>query len=627
MKPSHQLTVLPAMAARSHMPGLSRLRAWLLLAVATTRMLGCAAESEPARDASAEVEALANEAWQHLLHQSPYLQNRQGMLVTEIPDLSESRAAADVAFARSLLQRIVAIPADELSHDDVMTLESLRWDNEIAVAGEPFYWLRFPITPYVGGQALNSAHQVLADHPFEGPEHAGNYLNLLEEYADMMDQWTAHTRGQGERGIYISKHALPAIAGLFQAMESGVARDALTVVPERLEALPDDQRQAFAAAVEESIRERVEPAYDALHALLTSQGYQSRAPEAVGLAQYADGESYYRFLVRANTTMDITPEALHELGMRRVAELEAEMATIRREVGFEGTREQFHDMLRTDPRFLARTPDDVEARYMGYIARIEPLVPEYFSTQPQAGYGVKRLDLEQEASMTFGFYQQPTPAEPVGYYRYNGSKLEDRSLVWAGPLIYHELIPGHHFHIASQNENRSLPIYRRENISYGAYNEGWGNYAAKLAGEMGLLDDPYDRYGWALFDMFISVRLVVDTGMNLMDWSLEEGRQYMREHMFQSETEIATESIRYSTDLNGQALCYKAGLERLLEIRAWARKLAGESFDIRDFHDAVLGSGALPMKVLQEHIEWSFDPERVRISRGSSSDGSRQALD
>ncbi len=210
--------------------------------------------------------------------------------------------------------------------------------------------------------------------------------------------------------------------------------------------------------------------------------------------------------------------------------------------------------------------------------------------------------------MTFGYYQQPTPEEPRGLYRYNGSKLDQRPLVTAGPLIYHELVPGHHFHIALQNENESLPPYRRENIAYGAFNEGWGNYGAKLATEMGLLDEPYDRYGWAVFDMFISARLVLDTGMNLLGWSLEEGRDFMRTHTFSSETEIASETLRYSTDMPGQALAYKAGLEKLLELRQRARALAGDDFDIRAFHAAVLGPGALPMQVLERHIEWSFDP-------------------
>lgn len=209
--------------------------------------------------------------------------------------------------------------------------------------------------------------------------------------------------------------------------------------------------------------------------------------------------------------------------------------------------------------------------------------------------------------MTFGYYQPPTPDEPVGRYYYNGSKLDQRPQIWAGPLIYHELIPGHHFHIALQSENEELPSYRREYLSASAFNEGWGNYGALLAREMGLLDDPYDRYGAALFDVFISARLVLDTGMNLLGWPLEEARAYMREHTFQSETEIATETLRYSTDLFGQALAYKGGLEKLVELRETVRGRAGGSFDIRDFHDAVLGSGAMPLTILERHVRWHFD--------------------
>ena len=414
----------------------------------------------------------------------------------------------------------------------------------------------------------------------------------------------------------MSRHALPGIIGLFQAMRGGMMRAAASVPAERLEAIAEEDRAAFETGVEEIIGGRLEPAIDALVAVLNSEDYQTNAPDAVGLTHYPDGEAYYRYRVRANTTMNTTPEDFHEFGKQRVAELEADMAAIRDEVGFEGTKEEFHHMLRTDERFLAQTPEDVEARYMSYIERIEPLVADYFPSQPQAPYGVKRLDPGQEATMTFGFYQQPSPTEPVGNYRYNGSNLDERSLIWAGPLIFHELIPGHHFHIASQNENESLPIYRRENIAYGAFTEGWGNYSAKIGKEMGLLDDPYDRYGWDLFEIFFSTRLVVDTGMNLMGWTLEEGRQYMRDHTFQSETEIATESLRYSTDMPGQALNYHAGFQKLLDLRERARELAGEEFDIKDFHDAVLGSGALPMEVLEKHIEWYFDPERTRTPRG-----------
>lgn len=587
----------------------------LFLAFALPLATCAPSRNEAALDPSARVAALADDAWNHLLAESPYLQHRQGLLVHELPDLTPEQAAADVAFARSLAARADAIPAAELPHPDLLTLECLRWDARMVIEAEPFYWLQFPVTPYVAGSRITGLHRILAEHPFASAEHAANYLHLLDEYGDLLDQLHAHLSGQMERGIFVARDALPGILGLLGAMRDGGARAALTVAPDRLARLEEPDPEVYAQQVAERIGQRIEPGYERLISLLDSEDYRANAPDEVGLAQYPDGEAYYRYLVRFHTTMDVTPEKLHRQGEEQVERLMREMASIRHELGFTGTQAEFHEMLRNDPRFLAAAPEEVEARYRSYIERIEPHIPEYFSTLPEAPYGVARLEPEAEASMTFGYYQQPTPEEPRGLYRYNGSKLDQRPMVFAGPLIYHELVPGHHFHIALQNENDALPIYRRENIAYSAFTEGWGNYAAALAREMGLLDDPYDRYGWAVFDMFISTRLVLDTGMNLMGWSLEQGRQYMRAHVIQSETEIASETLRYSTDLPGQALAYKAGLEELLSLRERARELAGDDFDIRRFHDAVLANGALPMQVLERHIEWYFDPQR-------SSDGS-----
>ena len=573
------------------------------LTLAALALAGCSPSSGPAGDPAAQVAALADEAWERVLDRSTFLQLKHGLLVRELPDWTEEQAAADVAFARGMLERIEAVPAEDLADADRLTLEMLRWDAERAIEGEPYYWLFSPVTPYIAGSSLNFVHQAFAAHPFDDPaEHTANYTNLLGEYADLLEQMRAKLEGQDKRGILIPRPALPGIVGMFRSYRSA-ARSLLSVAPERLAALSPEDSETFAAAVDQAISERLEPAFDALLAVLESEDYQGRAPQAVGMAQYPGGEDYYRYLVRLHTTMDVTPEELHELGQRRVEELSAEMAAIREELGFTGSQAAFHDQLRNDPRFLARTPEDVEARFNDYIGRIEPRIHELFARMPRAPYGVKRLDPAAEGSMTFGYYQPPTPDEPTGLYRYNGSQLDQRSLIFAGPLIYHELVPGHHFHIALQNENEEMPMYRREYFGASAFNEGWGNYGALLAREIGLLDDAYDRYGWAIFDMFISVRLVVDTGMNLLGWSLEEGRDYMRRHTFQSETEIATESLRYSTDLHGQALAYKAGLEKLLELRARARERAGDAFDIREFHEAVLGGGAMPLSVLEQHLE------------------------
>ncbi len=302
------------------------------------------------------------------------------------------------------------------------------------------------------------------------------------------------------------------------------------------------------------------------------------------------------------TGLTLTPQEIHDRGLAAVAGFERGMQAIRTQVGFKGSREAFHAMLRKDPRFLAKTPAEVEQRYLAYLGRMEPLIPQYFSKLPQARYGVKRLDPAAEPGMTYGYYQQPTPAEPVGYYNYNGSNLDNRSLIAAPHLIYHELISGHHFHIALQAENKDVhPV--REFLFYGAFTEGWAEYAASLAGEMRLLEDPYDRYGQLIMQAMLGARLVVDTGMNYFDWPLEQARQYMRDHTFETDVQIASESLRYSTDLYAQALGYRLGFEKCWELRRRAEAQLGDRFDIRAFHTAAIGAGAMPLDVLTDHVE------------------------
>jgi uncharacterized protein (DUF885 family) len=371
---------------------------------------------------------------------------------------------------------------------------------------------------------------------------------------------------------------------------------------QKLTKLVSPERAEFERSVEAILSDRLEPAFAKLMSLLGSQ-YEDRAPEHVGLGQYAGGQAAYLRAIRQHTGYEYQPEKLHEVGLKRVAELSAEMAEIRRELGFEGTQSEFHAILRRDPRFVAETPQDVEERYNLHIARIEPLIDDYFSVLPEAPYGVRRLEPAKEPGQTFGYYQTPTEAEPIGLYRYNGSNLEDRSLIGAASLIFHELIPGHHFQIALQAENNDLPDIRKYS-STTALTEGWAEYAAGLGQEMGLYGDPYDRYGRLAMESFLASRVVADTGLNSLGWSLEQAREYMLAHSMMSETEIASETLRYSTDLPGQALAYNLGYNKLLELRAKAEAELGENFDIRAFHEAVLGQGALPINVLEKHVDW-----------------------
>jgi uncharacterized protein (DUF885 family) len=290
------------------------------------------------------------------------------------------------------------------------------------------------------------------------------------------------------------------------------------------------------------------------------------------------------------------------------------MADVRRQLGFEGSQQDFHQSLRTDPRFIAKTPEQVGERLLAAVRRIEPKISDCFLHTPRASYGVERLDPALEGSLTYGYYEWPTAAQPVGRYLYNGSKLDQRPLVNAAALIYHELVPGHHFQIALQGENEALPDFRRE-IFHTAFVEGWAEYASNLGLEMSLYQDPYDLYGRLLMDMFLSVRLVVDTGMNSLGWSRQRAVEFMKQNVLESDTQIDTETLRYSTDMPAQALAYKIGSAKLWQLRQRAEKVLGEHFDIRRFHEAVLSGGSMPLTILEWHIDrWLETQQPAQIA-------------
>jgi uncharacterized protein (DUF885 family) len=337
-----------------------------------------------------------------------------------------------------------------------------------------------------------------------------------------------------------------------------------------------------------------------------------QAPERTDLGQYPGGEAVYRALVRYSTTLDVTPEEIHRIGLAEVDRIDARMAVLREKLGIPGTRAEAHRKIRTDQRFLAKTPEEVAERLMAPIRRMEPKVSAYFLRTPKAPYGVKRLDpLLEQGTMTFGNYELPTPASPTGYYRFNGGQLSQRPLLNAAALIYHELIPGHHFQMNLQQENESLPEFRRQ-TSHTAFVEGWAEYASELGLEMGVYSDPWDEYGRLGMDMFLSVRLVVDTGMNQLGWPRQKAIDYMLDHVLESETQVTSETLRYSAERPGQALAYKMGSRKIRELRTRAETALGDRFDIRRFHEAVIGSGSMPLAVLEKHIDWWIGEEKKR---------------
>ncbi|MDJ0840214.1 MAG: DUF885 domain-containing protein [Acidobacteriota bacterium] len=521
-------------------------------------------------------------------------------LLREVPDTSLAEVKKGAERAAGYLEQLKSVDRKQLAFQDAATYDLFKNQLQEAVDGPKYYWLEFDVLPYHAGFLLAMVPAAAQGFVMKTPQDKPDYMNLVDSYARFYKQLLKKIKGQEERSILLPKPALPGVIAMFQGARAA-APATFKMTMDRMDLLPEGA-ETFCKQVDQKTADSLFPAMDALLNYLNGP-YKDRLPESVGLWQYPGGDAYYRQRIRAHTTLALSPQEIHEMGKGHVARLMKEMAAIRKQVGFDGSQEAFHEKLRKDTRFLAKTPQDIADRFDMYIKRIEPKIDAYFSLKPKAPYGTKRLNPASEAGMTYGYYQRPTEADPVGRYLFNGSDLENRSMLWAAPLIYHELIPGHHFHLALQRENKDLHVFRARAINMTVFTEGWANYAASLADEMGLYSDPYDRYGWLVFDMFISARLVVDTGMNAMKWPLSKARAYMKEHCFQAEAEITTETLRYSTDMPGQALAYKLGFEQIRKYRAKAEKAMGEQFDIRAFHGAVLEGGSISMPLLEERVD------------------------
>lgn len=317
------------------------------------------------------------------------------------------------------------------------------------------------------------------------------------------------------------------------------------------------------------------------------------------------GKQAYAWLLRQHTTRDLTPEQVHAAGHARMARIEAEMADLRERLGFTGSAAEFAAFVRRQPGAVATSADDIGARMRRHKDGIERRFDEFFHQRSAYGYDLVRLDPALEGSMTWGFYHPPVPGESRGLYHYNGGKLDSLAVIAAASLVFHELVPGHHLHLTLQRDNESLPLLRR-NASVNAFNEAWAEYSATLAGEMGLYDDPYDRYGRLCMDAFLTCRLIVDTGMNALGWSWAQAKDYLREHTLCAEGEIESDTLRYSCGIPAQSLAYKLGDEDIVRLRDDVRAHLGERYDPRDFHAAILDVGGLPLPALEWHLRKVF---------------------
>jgi len=584
----------------------------LLAVVLSFLLLGAAgkpaAKPKPAT-ASAQLAAILADYEKLQLEQSPLTRMQQGLAVTQLPDYSYEGDARDAQRLRSFRERLARVDPQKLTHEEWLTREILDWQLARGIEFHDHFRVFFQLTPY--SSPLRSLHEVFTGFNFKTVKDRERYLDLLRQYARAVDQLRANLEAQRALGILLPKAEIDTVVGLVRSFIRKPEESLFAVSDKRQEKFYPEGAAAFQAQVLKLVGTTVNPALEALAAVADSPEYRAAAPEAVGLGQYPGGQETYRSLVRLHTSLDSTPEEIHRRGLEEIARLNARLEEVRKRVGFEGDLEAFRQSLKTDPKVFVKTPEEVAERLMTPVRRVEPRVRDFFLHTPKAPYGVARLEPELEGSMTYGYYRQPTPERAEGDYLFNGSKLDERSMLSAAALIYHELIPGHHFQISLQLENKGLPSFRKNSYPT-AFVEGWAMYASGLAEEMGGYSDPYDLAGWIANDLFLSSRLVVDTGMSSLGWTRQQAIDYMRENTLESDTQIGTETLRYSVDIPAQALAYKMGSDKIWELRRKAERELGKAFDIRRFHEAVIGSGAMPMSVLAKHVDWWIAREKAR---------------
>lgn len=387
---------------------------------------------------------------------------------------------------------------------------------------------------------------------------------------------------------------------LSQIVENPADAPLLAVLAERPATITDSDWQRITSDAYRTYREQIVPAFRRLHRYLT-EIYLPGCRQSIGLAALPDGEAWYRHEVARYTTTDLTPEQIFEIGQAEVARIRSEMENVIASTGFSGDFDDFTEFLRTDPRFFFDTPDALLTAYRDISKKVDPQLVQLFGTLPRLPYGVIPVPSYSEKSQTTAYYQPGSlRAARPGYFYANTYDLKSRPSWEMTALTLHEAVPGHHLQIALSQELENLPKFRTEGW-YTAYGEGWALYAESLGETMGLYDDPYVKFGQLTYEMWRAIRLVVDVGMHAKGWSREQAIEFFRDNSAKTLHDITVEIDRYIA-WPGQALAYKIGELKIKELRAFAELELGSDFDLRAFHDEILGEGGLPLNILDRKV-------------------------
>jgi len=501
----------------------------------------------------------------------------------------------------AVLESLGDIDRDDLSGQDRINYDMFERRASNRLKELEFESYLIPITNEVGFHTTFAS--LPTRMPFATVEDYENYLARLAAYPAYCAQNIELMRRGIERRFVLPRVVLEGYEATI--LPHTVEDPTQTVFWRPFETIPssvpESEHERLRAAGRAVIENAVSPAYKDFLAFINTE-YIPGCRDTIAASDLPDGVAYYNFLVRYHTTLDITPEEVHAVGNREVERIRGEMMEIIDEVGFEGNFDDFLQYLRTDPRFFPETAEELLKEASFIAKKIDGRLPALFKTLPRQPYGVAPVPAHLAPKYTAGRYSGAAiDGTRAGFYWVNTYALDSRTLWALVALTLHEAVPGHHLQNALRQELTDLPNFRRFS-GINAYGEGWGLYSEWLGLEVGMYEDPYDDFGRLSYEAWRACRLVVDTGMHALGWSRQQAMDFMKENTALSLHEITTETDRYIA-WPGQALAYKMGQIKILELRRRAEDKLGTAFDVREFHDVILLNGPVPLTVLEEQVD------------------------
>ncbi len=553
-------------------------------------------------DATTEFRSLLDEHWEWTLANSPVMASTMGDRRRNQDWTDNSRAAIEQRRQenRVFLRRAYAIDRDALGEIDQLNHELFRRNLQDQVDEYQFNAHLLPFSQRGGVQNLDNLASQLRLVSLQDYE---DWLARLGKIDDVIDQTIALAEQGRKSGLMPPRVIMERLPDQIAAQVVELPADSpffrpFTTIPPSVSAA---DRERLRAAATEVIEDTVIPAYRKLDRYFNSK-YLPASRQSIGLSDLPNGGAWYELRARSFTTTRLTPDEIHRIGLDEVKRIRDEMMQIMDEVGFEGSFEEFLEHLRTDPQFYFDNPDDLYQEYLATSKRIDPELVKLFGKLPRMPYGVKPIPDTIAPDTTTAYYSRPAAdGSRAGIYFVNLYKPEVRPKYEIEVLTVHEAMPGHHLQIALQQELGDMPNFRRF-TGFTAFVEGWALYSERLGYDLGLYEDPYSRFGQLTYDMWRAVRLVVDTGIHYKGWTRQQAIDFFRDNAAKTEHDIVNEIDRYIL-WPGQALAYKIGQLKILQLRSRAELELGARFDVRAFHDELLGAGAVPLDILEQRID------------------------